>query len=181
MNPDKELQGKSRLLAYEWHMLHECHRLLTGTGPKPQVVRNALVESRLLHTRSLIEFFFWKPQSDDVSLSSWFAEGSAEFRCFRGFAHKSDLKTEKKNIDKRLAHLTEKRIGEIVRAWDPVHIRWLNKLMLKFVELARDRVDPTLHDLAAKYQNRTVSDIVYGTSGNPGEVRRVDFGALGDS
>ena len=176
--PDNDLRRASRVLEYKWRMLHECHDLLSSNHAWPDPVNRALVESRLLHTRALIEFFFkCQPRPGDIHVCRWFARSSDEHLCFADHKYRCTCCTEKSRIDKHLAHLTDRRISEIAQRYEPYIIRRLDKLMAKVLELAREnQVDPVLRDRAEALKGKAVRGQVYGTkdADGPRAITRTD-------
>lgn len=90
-------------LGYEWWMFQAVYReLLSHTDDGP--LRNALVESLAIHGRNLIDFFYTKPGSDDLSPTN--VRSRRETTPIPAFL--AEWKTE---ANKRVAHLTETRFS----------------------------------------------------------------------
>jgi hypothetical protein len=87
-------------------------------SPKPWDItaRNGLLETHLLHSRILVEFFFPGNHRDDDIVSSDFLEPGWEPTGLRV----ERLKVATQEIHKRLAHLTRRRLTSY--DWDPILI-----------------------------------------------------------
>ena len=85
---------------------------------KTSFLNNLLIENFLLHSRGLMEFYFFdikKFKDDDVLASDLIAN----WKKLRPYEYK-DVEYIKKRIDKELAHLTwsRKDPNDITRNWD---------------------------------------------------------------
>jgi len=107
-------------LGYEWWMLRSTMRLLQciGNNHNGDPVRNALLESLIIHCRGLIDFFFngsQKKRADD-----WTAENLGQHRKDKPPGVSAWLE----EANKRVAHITEKR-AEPLGSWNIEAIRLL--------------------------------------------------------
>lgn len=110
-----------RHIGYELEQACQCAALLragTHQNDDDPVVHNALLESMLLHARSLIEFFV-RPAGrfDDMALNDFVAtkprwkRGPDDAVARLGTEHIKTL------LDKHLAHLTWPRVGSNQPSW----------------------------------------------------------------
>ena len=108
--PD-QIKTLTEHVAYEVDMLHGTRqRLRHGVGDT--VVRNAVVESFLVHARSLNAFLAPRPanaRADDVFAEDFVAGWR---RTGNGLA-----KTDHDRIGKEIAHLTSVRVGVVSKYW----------------------------------------------------------------
>lgn len=162
----------SEILEYAWRMLIQCHELLTALEkPTDRIFYNAIVESRLLHTRQLVELFFrCNRRPDEIHVSRWFSPESKEYLYFADSKYRRRCWEEKADIGKYLAHMTEARIRETVKGYGPGVINMFDELMRKFVEFAGERIGPGLMS-TAQSAVITYSDPAVGASGKPGGRR----------
>ncbi|MCD4752722.1 MAG: hypothetical protein K8R40_06605 [Anaerolineaceae bacterium] len=118
----EQLQEASEEVYYEISMFVRLMNLLaSGKYKDMNVINNALVESFLIHTRLLIEFLY-KVRScyDDDIFAIHFYSSPTEWK--EGIGNKSKyLNNLKKQIDKRVAHLTN--IRNINETWNYPRIR----------------------------------------------------------
>jgi hypothetical protein len=109
---DIELQESVRdVLAYEMWMLHQMHEQLTtwnATGGKKAVgvaLYCGVLESFLLHARSLFCFFFDQPKMDD----DYVVQTLFPSRTWRGDKKPSEIADWIKQMNKRSQHMTGSR------------------------------------------------------------------------
>jgi len=94
-------------LGYEWWMLRATFDLLKELPEDADPVRNALLESYLIHARALIVFFSLKPLKNDDWTVTNLDHGLEQTVC------PSALEKFRKIINKHVAHLTESRLRSI--------------------------------------------------------------------
>jgi len=113
--PDQELLDYSaEHVAYEVQMLRGTKALLaaiaTGALDVSLVMKNALIESWMVHLRDLVEFLYPAvPKQGDVIATDFF-DSRAEWERIRPSQSES-LKKARKRANKELAHLTTGRKG----------------------------------------------------------------------
>lgn len=111
------------LVEYEMRMLGYTDGVIHGTGDPEEELKDALLESFLIHARNLIKFlFFEKDVPNDITAQTFLnAEGSLKWKesCGLGklLAHKNYLKDLLRPINKRLAHITRDRLLYPDRRW----------------------------------------------------------------
>ena len=89
---------------YEYEMLVKTAQCLYSKPPDP-VIMNALIESYAIHARNIIDFLFPdKPRPDDITASRFLPGWNKNLPSF--------LKDIRREINKRVSHLTEVRIKE---------------------------------------------------------------------
>ena len=118
----EQLQEASEEVYYEISMFTRLMNLLASDKYKDKkVIFNALVESYLIHTRLLIDFLYNdKSFYDDDIFAIHFYSTPTEWK--EGIGNKSEyLNNLKKQIDKRVAHLTN--IRNVNKKWDYKRIR----------------------------------------------------------
>ena len=144
------LRGMSLHLAYEIWMFsslsqdlidHEAVvkvEELIGTGSVEDVLSIARFESFLLHSRVLLEFLFPRRRKETDIVASYYASEWPP----SGIAEVEELNKIRDEINRRLAHLTERRY-ESRKRWN-VEVSWitevLNTLLGKFFELVPDHL-----------------------------------------
>lgn len=109
----EELRKGLKHLQYEFNMLILLSRILAFDSNGTGVIRNALVESFLVHARLLIGFFYGEtPFSDDI-IPKHFLTGK-KWEDIR--PHKSKMLDKvERNAHKHLAHLSYARIERKVQ------------------------------------------------------------------
>lgn len=96
-------------LGYEWWMFRATHALLLGMPVSDDPKRNALLESLLMHTRQLIDFFF-KVESEKGPRQSDLTVEKLDCGLSRQEERKDgDLWKWREMVNKRVLHLTEAR------------------------------------------------------------------------
>lgn len=113
-------QMAKRHLTHEIRMLREMTRALQGGTPSPKALRNALVETFLIHYRNLHDFFYpdfprRKKLKDDVYASD-FVGDPQQWRKHRP-AWLPKHAEQRKRMNTQLAHLSYKRLRYETRSW----------------------------------------------------------------
>lgn len=172
-----ELRRASRDLMYELAMLKKTNQVLERLGPAEKddeinkVIRNALIESFVLHARALLDFFYPEnPKADDVIVDDFFKMGSEW--CKLCPPKSTLLSTVHKRVGKEIAHLTYARQKVTIdeKRWRHSEIsREISELMAKFLkEVDRCKLDPedysTLKDAPPRLANQGISPVSH-TSG----------------
>jgi hypothetical protein len=101
-------------LGYEWWMFRSTHAIVTGLERDDDPVRNALVESLVIHGRNLIDFFYIRPVKDDLVAD--------HVRCKQQSSIPEAVKGWRDQAHKRVAHLTETRFANY-DAWKADEVR----------------------------------------------------------
>jgi hypothetical protein len=136
--PLEDLQNIRKDLDYEIAMFRTASRvlhfkLLGSEG----FFHNAILESFLLHTRNLIDFFFGKDVDDDV-VATHFLDHPKEIM-------KPDVLDISRKINKKLAHLTWTRIKEEKTEWQITEIATaMNTIIDQFEASVKVRPTPEL-------------------------------------
>lgn len=110
-------------IGYEWWMFQSLeYHLSELDGFVNDPIRNALLESMVLHARSLIEFFKGKPQNDDLR-ASVFGLPSVNLT--------GDIESFYLASHKHIAHLTAMRAHK-KKEWniEPIHTWIANQIQL---------------------------------------------------
>lgn len=133
-------------LGYEWWMFRNAKIILDELdGFRDDPVRNALVESLVLHGRGLIDFFFKKaarPQRKRPK--DWTAADLGIDLLDLDDKDFEDLNTWRENANKHVLHMTEERAQDSVS--------WLSGVVLKHLEERFRVVQATVgRDLAADW------------------------------
>ena len=104
----KELKGGLQQLTYEFNMLNSLAYILAFDRNAQGVIHNALLESFLIHARTLIDFFYDEcPYPDDIIAAHFLAK--EKWESIR--LEKSQLLGNVvKNANKYLAHITYTRL-----------------------------------------------------------------------
>lgn len=99
-------------LGYEWWMFESTGLMLSALPDGPGPVRNALLESLVIHGRQLIDFFYSasKPLSDDWTVDM-LGHGLSRQRI------PPDLMAWRTDANKRIAHMTASRRSPLAE-WD---------------------------------------------------------------
>lgn len=107
----KDLQKGLTTLRYESFMLKSLARSMSFGIAERRAIRNAVVESFLLHARVLIDFFYNdNPHKDDIVASHFFSP-AGKWKAIRP-KQPAILKQTKKHADKLLAHITYTRLRQ---------------------------------------------------------------------
>lgn len=107
----KDLQKGLAALRYESFMLKSLARSIALVVAGRREIRNAALESFLLHVRILIEFFYNdNPHKDDIVASHFFSP-PGKWKAIRP-KQSAILKQTKKRAHKLLAHLTYTRLRQ---------------------------------------------------------------------
>lgn len=114
----EELIEASRHVLYEFAMLRETRRGIQD-GLASVWLANAVLESFLLHFRSLVDFLYKPPTRGDDILACQFFSSEGQWEPPQGDLEKA-LKDAQCRAHKHLAHLTDKRCGlsQGERNWD---------------------------------------------------------------
>ncbi len=88
-------------LGYEWWMFRSTYEALKNLGNSNTPMRNALVESLLLHSRALIYFFHFSKKQDD-----WIVEDLGHSLRTTALRPNTLLDSWRVEVNKRVAHLT---------------------------------------------------------------------------
>lgn len=120
----EELNNASNHLYYEITMLiaiaNGLKSNVAGQGP----IANALLESFIIHTRNLVNFFYNdNPKKDDIVAIDFFSSPDEWIK--NRPSQPEVLESAKDRAEKELAHLTWKRISHIVESkqWQYVEIQ----------------------------------------------------------
>ena len=120
MEPTDVMKEKAvRVICYEIKMFRWSANWVAENVPpsqKPSQKYNAIVESFVMHTRTLIDFFYNDPRSDDVVARHYVAAWEPPHKT----THLSEA-IEKAN--KQLAHITYSRVDD-TRYADPDKKPW---------------------------------------------------------
>ena len=119
-------------LGYEWWMFRCTWSALSTFPREADFVRNALLESLVIHARSLIEFFYAaKPRPDDWTVD----------KLGHGLSRQSMpacVRTWKTEADKRVAHMTAYRRNPLAE--------WNVELIARHLEYKLENVKQALGD-----------------------------------
>lgn len=100
----EQLHSGADELHYSFEMLHNCAMLLDESEIQDELLRNAVLESFLVHARELIKFFYpGRSDPDTDVMATDFIDASATWTPSKNFSYWED---EKARIDKRLAHMS---------------------------------------------------------------------------
>ena len=134
-----------RHVSYEIKMLRELAAALQGKGVGPRTMRNALLESFLVHYRNLFDFFYPEFPSrrrlpHDVSASDYLPDRK-RWRKKRPEMDRKQSAENRERVNCLLAHLTLRRLKYKNRSWpDKKMTGIIESLVEEFVkELPRDR------------------------------------------
>ncbi len=111
--PKKPAVECSKHLLYEIEMFFALGERFLEPTKTGRVLDNASLEAFLVHARLLYYFFCCKPQQDDIGITKHFGRPRQQF-----------TPTHEKHfieaINKRVAHLSEKRVevGAVEETWD---------------------------------------------------------------
>lgn len=122
MRQSSDLREMSKHLYYELIMLQGTTvHLAKKRHPFGTIEHNALLESFLIHSRSLIDFLYVKGQYEDDLLAAHFFNNPVEWEKIRPVLP-DFLKQTKERTHKKLAHLTFTRL-EDKEGWEFIRIR----------------------------------------------------------
>lgn len=120
---EAELKGASDHLHYEfWMLMSVAQALASGIAANGWLI-NALLESFVIHFRTLIDFFYIeKPHKDDVIAADFFVEKDAWEKIRPRVS--DDLSRSRARVHKETAHLTYARLHVTPKAkkWKYVEI-----------------------------------------------------------
>ena len=111
MYSPEQLSLLAEHIPYEVDMLHELRRRIRGALSGDVVVRNAVLESFLLHARSLDAFL--GPRAENARPDDVFAEDFVSGWRRTG----TGLGDKRSRVNKEIAHLTVARAEEITKYW----------------------------------------------------------------
>ena len=124
VRPKPELDGAPRAFLYELTMLHNYVQAYRDI----ELLRNAVLESALVHTRNLLDFFNSKPIPKNDILACHFVDDPPRLTYVEGL---------KNDINKSLSHLTYSRVEpgkEYVWELDKVQ-KEIDDAHAKFIQL----------------------------------------------
>src|SRR5258706_16094438 len=110
LTPEERANGVFHV-GYEWWMFRASHALVQSLSNDDDPLRNALIESMVMHGRVLTEFFYFKKNDnypDDIN---------AEDLGMTRPSTPPELKKWWDDAGKRGAHVSKKRFGTSVN-WD---------------------------------------------------------------
>lgn len=165
---DERLIRGSRALWYEVAMIRDLHDRLRSGVHEPRFLRNAQIESFLIHARQVYDFFYEKGRQDKGGFFAYqyfpTQEKWNELRdgVSKGLASKEDWRDR---INEEVAHITGERARE---PEVPQHeIDWIRSELDKIQRAFRDHAHP-LHERWRKYENPVIGD---GIPSNEGDKR----------
>jgi hypothetical protein len=133
-----------RHLSYEVKMLRELADALQGNGVGPRTMRNALLESFLIHYRNLYDFFYpdfpgRRRLPHDVCARDYLRD-TRRWRKHRPEGD-SKFRENRERVNVLLAHLTFRRLKYNSRSWhDKKMASMIETLLQEFLrELPRER------------------------------------------
>jgi hypothetical protein len=118
----EELKATLEHLNYEVWMLKRTAEILNANKPNladetSRVIHNALLESSMIHARSLIDSLYEEnPSSSDVVADDFFDVPSDDYHSVRD-PMTDLLKTVPHRVGKEIAHLTYDRLGKAPEQW----------------------------------------------------------------
>ncbi len=121
-----KLQQASEFLAYEIWMFYSIADIFIKQLPiADNIIKNALIESFVIHLRNLIDFFYNdKPKSDDITVINF-----VNANCIPEITEK--IKLARKRAHKEVAHLTLKRTFKSEdKQWDIIDLKKEFKLLI---------------------------------------------------
>jgi len=132
MKDNATLREASFQLQYEIGMLFETAHKLEDC--EDVVLYNALLESFLIHARSLIFFFYEEPFREDDIVAGHFVEGWSQMRAFRSPL----LRKAGEEANKKVTHLTYRRLNDTY-SWDLEAITGeIRAVLLQFCQAVDD-------------------------------------------
>lgn len=119
---DDELIEALEHIKYEIAMLLETSKILKSNEELNRIRKNALVESFIIHARSLISFLYDKPIKNDDVMALDYLDNNVWSLQFKSVPQ--SLETVKIRAHKEVAHITTFRIGKklVEKNWDVVNI-----------------------------------------------------------
>jgi hypothetical protein len=100
-------------VGYEWWMMQSTRKLLNSMSFDADPVRNAVLESLLVHARALIDFF-WKIPNQKPMISDWIVDNLGSN--LKRDEMPSDIKDWREEVNKRIAHITDRRL-DLLEDW----------------------------------------------------------------
>lgn len=142
----KKLQEARKHVCYEiWMLISTAHILASGTLGKEEVLKNAVMESFVIHTRSLLDFLYPtdRAQDTDILASDFLPPGQWDDER----PDKSQLlATAQRRANKEIAHLTYDRLDVTAetKPWKFVEISHeVERVFTVFRKLAKWDVTPS--------------------------------------
>src|SRR2546428_11414548 len=124
----EELKETLKDLDYEVWMLKRTAEILNVNKPNladetSRVIHNALLESSMIHARSLIDFLYDENPSDSDVVANDFFDDPSDYRSARD-PMTDLLRTVPHRVGKEIAHLTYDRLGKAPeqRTWPAMQI-----------------------------------------------------------
>jgi hypothetical protein len=136
---DEKLVAASDHLLYEYEMLEATVRLLASGSLGTGAVKNAVVESFVIHARNLTHFFWPRAEKPDDILARQYVRGSSAALEAELGELPEILESVRTRANKEVAHLTDKRIGlsEELKQWHLLTIaEELDRVMKVFLKHA---------------------------------------------
>ena len=138
----KQLKAMSKHLAYEVQMLAWLERTLPATDD--DLLNNALLESFVMHTRVLLDFFFLSTTRDSDIVASDYFESVERWETVRGELP-SELANVRQRVGKEMAHLTLERL-DVTSDKKPWNFAAIAGAIGSVLERFASAVDPELLD-----------------------------------
>lgn len=152
---DQELQKYAREhVYYELWMFLRLGQYLMGAPPsgdeQERVVRNAVIESFVIHLRNLIAFLYSvRVQTKDIIAADYFRDPNDWYTKRPPISR--ELRIARERSHKEIIHLTTERIAGTPpqKGWPiPALVREIKELMRLFAALASaERMDPTIQEV----------------------------------
>ena len=105
---EEELRKASDHLHYEYWMLHSTAAGLESGIADQVLLKNALIESFVVHVRAMIDFLYPNGPKNDAVIAADYFRAQGEWEKLRP-DQSEILKKAKKRADKEIAHLTYAR------------------------------------------------------------------------
>jgi hypothetical protein len=121
MRPKRDaetLRAVSEHLQYEYWMFYSLAARIAAGGEGDRVVRNAMLESFVIHTRVLIEFLYSDTAWHDTAVAADFFAEPADWLAVRPTMSET-LEDARRRVGKDAVHLTYTRLAQT-----PVTKRW---------------------------------------------------------
>ena len=115
---DNELVDSLEHIKYEIDMLLETLKILITQNKLDRIIRNAIVESFIIHARALISFLYYQPKKCDDVMASDFLDDTKWNQLFGSIP--PNLNDIRIRAHKEIAHITTFRIGRklVEKKWD---------------------------------------------------------------
>ena len=147
IHTNTELQTASKALFYAAEMFQNCAIFLARKQYDNETMQHALLESFLIHTREVLEFFYptskTQDDNDTIVAADFFDQGG-----WRIPAETDMLKNARTRLNKQLAHLSYSR-PRLEPNWNVSLIhRDIQALFLEFMKtVASEKIEPHFHEL----------------------------------